>query len=95
MHECNFTRKYVQHFALLSEAVYILLGDKIYLTNLKRAEKLLDEFYCQLPKLYGQGSCGLNVHNVQFGHGVVLLLKMPMQNYFSQCMEQVTLFNKL
>ncbi|WAR03041.1 hypothetical protein MAR_009599, partial [Mya arenaria] len=60
-HYANF--KATEHLALLSEAAYFLLGDKISLTNLQRAEKLLDEFYCQFPELYGLGSCGLNVHN--------------------------------
>lgn len=53
----------MQHFALLSEAIFILLGDRISETLLERAELLLEKFYSQFSDLYGEGSCGLNVHN--------------------------------
>jgi hypothetical protein len=56
--------KYLQHFSLFSEAVYILLGDIVTATKLERAETLLTRFYISFAELYGQGSCGLNVHNV-------------------------------
>lgn len=57
-------RKYLDHLALLSDAVYILLGDEITEAGLQRAEMLLHEFYHNFSELYGQGSCGLNVHNI-------------------------------
>ncbi|KAH3806234.1 hypothetical protein DPMN_134553 [Dreissena polymorpha] len=54
---------YLAHFSCLSEAVYILLGDHIMPSSLQRAERLLDQFYSSFSKLYGEGCCGLNVHN--------------------------------
>lgn len=54
---------YLQHSALLSEAIFILLGDEISDNCLERSQKLLDKFYAQFAELYGEGSCGLNVHN--------------------------------
>lgn len=55
---------YLKHFACLSEGIYLLLGDCIQEKDLFRAEQLLDTFYKDFANLYGQGSCGLNVHNV-------------------------------
>lgn len=55
--------KYLENFARLSEATYVLLGDSISTEALKRAEHLLDAFYSEFEGLYGGGSCGLNVHN--------------------------------
>ncbi|KAJ8310134.1 hypothetical protein KUTeg_011999 [Tegillarca granosa] len=40
--------KYLEHFALLSEAIYLTLGDAI----------------TEFVHLYDEGSCGLNVHNI-------------------------------
>lgn len=54
---------YLKHFACLSEALYILLGEHISVELIERASTLLREFYSNFGKLYGQGSCGLNVHN--------------------------------
>lgn len=83
---------YLEHFSLLSEATYILLGDAINPASMLRAEQLLEKFYKSFAELYGEGSCGLNIHNAgqhlvyfcdQWGphgqHGAVLDLKMPMQ----------------
>lgn len=55
---------YLRHFALLSEGIHLLLSDCITENDLQRAEKLLDSFYNSFATLYGEGSCGLNVHNV-------------------------------
>lgn len=55
--------RFLQHFALLSEAIFLLLGDKITTNCLQRSEFLLNNFYSQFSDLYGNGSCGLNVHN--------------------------------
>lgn len=55
--------KYLQHFALLSEAIFILLGGGISANCLERSESLLKKFYSQFAELYGEASCGLNVHN--------------------------------
>lgn len=56
-------QKYLEHFAQLSEAIHILLGQKITEQQLDRATTLLDAFYADFSDLYGKGSCGLNVHN--------------------------------
>lgn len=56
--------KYLIHFALFSEAIFILLNDMIDEDDLLRAEGLLRKFYEQFSELYKEGSCGLNVHNV-------------------------------
>ncbi|WAR04529.1 hypothetical protein MAR_019898 [Mya arenaria] len=61
---CILDEIYLQHFALLSEAIFILLGDRITELSLHRAEQLLEKFYSQFSELYGSGSCGLNVHTV-------------------------------
>ena len=55
--------RYFSHLCLLSEAVYILVSDRIETKDLERAEILLDKFYEQFSELYNKGSCGLNVHN--------------------------------
>lgn len=55
--------EYMRSLASFSEAVYILLGDKITQSALERADYLLDLFYSSFEELYGRGSCGLNVHN--------------------------------
>jgi hypothetical protein len=54
---------YLNHFAKLSEASFILLGDSITTDALSRAHTLLDEFYSDFETLYGGDACGLNVHN--------------------------------
>lgn len=55
---------YLDHFALLSEGIYLLLGDSITFHELQRADVLLQKFHSQFPALYGEGSCGLNIHNI-------------------------------
>ena len=55
---------YLDHFSLLSEAIYLLLGDSITTADIDRAQSLLLSFYKDFEDLYGQGSCGLNVHNI-------------------------------
>ena len=56
--------KFLSHFSLLSEGVYILLGDSINQQSLKRARSLLTEFYKMYNDLYPDSSCGLNIHNI-------------------------------
>jgi hypothetical protein len=56
--------RYIRHFAMLSEAIFILLGDKITEESFERSKLLLNDFYQQFTDLYGRGSCGLNMHNV-------------------------------
>ena len=65
--------RYFKHLCLLSEGIYLLLGDQISSEEIDRATALLDSFYEELPLLYGEQSCGLNVHNV--GQHVVEYVK--------------------
>ena len=55
---------YLEHYSLLSEGIHILLRDNIDGDDLNRARYLLDLFYKKFSNLYGEGSCGLNVHNI-------------------------------
>lgn len=55
---------FLEHFALLSEGVYLLLKDHITEEDLERAETVLKIFYRQFCTLYPEGTCGLNVHNI-------------------------------
>ncbi|XP_048255342.1 uncharacterized protein LOC125381981 [Haliotis rufescens] len=55
---------YLKHFASLSEAVILLLGEQITHESLCRARCLLESFYKKFGDLYPPGSCGLNVHNI-------------------------------
>lgn len=57
-------KPYLDHISLLSEGIYLLLGDAICEDDLQRAGELLDLFYSQFADLYGAASSGLNVHNV-------------------------------
>lgn len=54
---------YMENLMCLSEGVYILLRDSISELALNRASLLLEKFYSTFQSLYGDGSCGLNVHN--------------------------------
>ena len=63
---CYLPSVYLSHFAKLSEAIYFLLGDSITTSELDRTQTLLDDLYKEFGVLYGQGSCGLNVHNVGY-----------------------------
>ena len=55
---------YLEHFATLSESIYILLGDSISNAELDRAELMLNQFYAQFADLYGNSYSGLNIHNI-------------------------------
>jgi len=48
-------KKYLQHFALFVEAMYILLGDNISREDLQVANNLLDGFYKNFEQFYGIG----------------------------------------
>lgn len=56
--------EYMQNLECLSEGIYILLGDHITPQSLHKASDLLDQFYASFQRIYGDGSCGLNVHNI-------------------------------
>lgn len=58
--------EYMENLVLLSDAIYILLGDKITVSSLEKAADLLLQFYASFQRLYGDGSCGLNVHNAAY-----------------------------
>ena len=63
----NFLKdEYLDHFSYLSEAIHILLRDAITHERLLEATELLDQFYGSFQRLYGDGSCGLNVHNTGY-----------------------------
>ncbi|XP_069109923.1 uncharacterized protein [Argopecten irradians] len=55
--------EYLENFSYLSEGIHILLGDDISQESLIKARDLLDQFYASFQRLYGDGSCGLNIHN--------------------------------
>ena len=55
---------YLEHFACLVEATFLLLQEKITENDLNRSEMLLDVFYKCMAPLYGEETCGLNVHNI-------------------------------
>ena len=55
---------YLEHFAMLSESIHILLGDSISNAELDRAELMLNQFYAQFADLYGNSCSGLNIHNI-------------------------------
>lgn len=54
--------KYVNHFQLLSAALYILLKTKITDEELEIASNKLDEFVKNFEKYYGKSKMTLNVH---------------------------------
>lgn len=55
-------KKYVDHFHLLSSAVYILLSTNISMKDLNVAEERLYEFSTQFQVLYGKENMNMNVH---------------------------------
>ena len=55
--------EYMDNLVYLAEAIYILLGDEITPSSLEKVVDLLDQFYSSFQRLYGDGSCGLNIHN--------------------------------
>ena len=57
-------KEYLNHFALLIEGLYILLGDNISPDQLLHAKKCLNVFYMNFTQLYGKNNCTLNLHNV-------------------------------
>lgn len=60
----NFLKEeYLENLACLSEGIHILLCDKISPELLDKAADCLEQFYASFQHLYGDGSCGLNIHN--------------------------------
>ncbi|XP_064469934.1 uncharacterized protein LOC135384673 [Ornithodoros turicata] len=54
--------KYLKHFALLSEAMFILLKDSLSRSDINKADCLLLEFVCKMESLYGKAAMSFNVH---------------------------------
>lgn len=55
-------RKYLKHFALLSQSVYALLKDSVTHTDVNNADLMLTEFVCGMQELYTKTSMTYNVH---------------------------------
>ncbi|XP_078365460.1 uncharacterized protein LOC144649753 [Oculina patagonica] len=55
---------YLRHLSLLVSGIHILLSDAITSDQLETADKYLLCFYAQFKDIYGEGSCGLNFHNL-------------------------------
>lgn len=53
---------YLQHFALLSEAIFTFLKTSIPINEFNKASKNLDLFVVQFQKLYGEENMVFNVH---------------------------------
>ena len=56
--------EYMNHFSLLVEGIYILLGDNITTEQLDNAENILARYYADFAELYGRNNCTLNLHNI-------------------------------
>jgi hypothetical protein len=85
---------YLQHFALLSEGIHLLLGDHITPENLKRAREILSKFFRDFCDLYPEGNCGLNVHNIGFHYVDYVRLLGPLWAWscfpFEDCNSMIT-----
>ncbi|XP_072140998.1 uncharacterized protein [Dermacentor andersoni] len=57
-------RAYVTHFALLTQAVFLLLKDIVIEAEICTAEKLLLAFVQQTAKLYGESAMTFNMHQL-------------------------------
>ncbi|XP_075744426.1 uncharacterized protein LOC142803216 [Rhipicephalus microplus] len=56
--------RYFRHFALLSEAIFLLLLQELSSDHIDRAGRLLTSFVSQAAGLYGQRSMSFNVHQL-------------------------------
>ena len=50
------------HWLLFVESLYILLQDKIHITELNRENKMLHEFVAKTEKYFGQAAITYNIH---------------------------------
>ena len=55
-------RKYILHWLLLVEAIYILLKSEITLAEVDKADELLHMFVAGTEKLYSATAMTFNVH---------------------------------
>ncbi|XP_062618615.1 uncharacterized protein LOC134280215 [Saccostrea cucullata] len=85
---------FLEHFALLSEGVYLLLKDQITGEDLERAETVLEMFFRQFCTLYPEGTCGLNVHNIGTHYTYYVRLMGPLWAWscfpFEDCNSMIT-----
>lgn len=58
-------RKYVNHFQLLSSAIYVLLKENITRQEIKTADEKLNKFADQFELLYGIDNVTMNLHLVR------------------------------
>ena len=80
---------YLEHFMLLSEAIYKLLQDSLEEAEICMAQKLLYHFCLKFPDLYdGDRYCTMNVHLqsvswslAEFRHNKIV--QSPYENYFN------------
>lgn len=54
--------KYLEHFQLLSAAIYILLKTNVTNDEINKAETMLNEFADEFEALYGIGAVTMNLH---------------------------------
>ncbi|XP_040073852.1 uncharacterized protein LOC120846228 [Ixodes scapularis] len=54
--------RYLKHFALLSNGIYILLKNSISRSGVNEADILLTQFVCGVQELYGSHAMTFNVH---------------------------------
>jgi len=64
-------KKFLQHFVLFVEAIFILLGDNISREDLAVAEYFLDSFYKRFADLYGISCC-----HPSFINFIVIVLRL-------------------
>lgn len=58
-------KKYIDHFELLSAAIYMLSKSEINDNEIKLCEKMLNEFADKFEQYYGKSSVTMNVHLVR------------------------------
>ena len=54
--------KYLRHWSLLTESLFLLLTDHISHGDVLRAETLIHEFVQNVERLYGIANCRYNIH---------------------------------
>lgn len=57
-------KKYIDHFMLLSSAIYTLLQPSISNMELNEVEKKLEQFVCEYEQFYGKVNMTMNVHSL-------------------------------
>ena len=57
-------KKYLNQFAMLLEAIYLLVSDTSLESDIQKSRCFCEKFYGQLTDLYGDENCGINIHNI-------------------------------